>query len=52
MLVLKQAGLVPQLAKRVKVIKTGEIARAVTLKNIAATAAAKLAIEAAGGSLA
>ena len=52
MLLLKQAGLVPQLAKRVKVIKTGEIKRAVTLKDIAATAGAKAAIEAAGGSLA
>ena len=51
-LVLKQAGLVSQLAKRVKVIKTGEITRAVTLKAIGATAAAKAAIEAAGGSLA
>lgn len=52
LLVLKQAGLVAQLAKRVKVIKTGEISRAVKLKNIAATAGAKAAIEAAGGSLA
>jgi large subunit ribosomal protein L15 len=52
LLVLKQAGLVPQLAKRVKVIKTGEVSRAVTLKGIAATAGAKQAIEAAGGSLA
>jgi len=51
MLVLKQVGLVPHLAKRVKVIKTGEITRAVTLKNIGATAGAKAAIEAAGGSL-
>ncbi|MDR7096855.1 50S ribosomal protein L15 [Hydrogenophaga laconesensis] len=51
-LVLKQAGLVPHLAKRVKVVKTGEITRAVTLKDIAATAGAKQAIEAAGGSLA
>ena len=50
-LVLKQAGLVANLAKRVKVIKTGEITRAVTLKNIGATAGAKQAIEAAGGSL-
>ena len=49
---LKQAGLVAQLAKRVKVIKTGEITRAVTLKDIGATAGAKAAIEAAGGSLA
>jgi large subunit ribosomal protein L15 len=52
LLVLKQAGLVAQLAKRVKVIKTGEINRAVKLKDIGATAGAKAAIEAAGGSLA
>jgi large subunit ribosomal protein L15 len=52
LLVLKQAGLVAQLAKRVKVIKTGEITRAVKLKDIGATAGAKAAIEAAGGSLA
>jgi large subunit ribosomal protein L15 len=51
MLVLKQAGLVAHLAKRVKVIKTGEITRAVNLKSIGATAAAKLAIEAAGGTV-
>ncbi|HAJ11086.1 MAG TPA: 50S ribosomal protein L15, partial [Comamonadaceae bacterium] len=51
-LALKQAGLVGQLAKRVKVVKTGEITRAVTLKDIAATAGAKAAIEAAGGSVA
>ena len=52
MLTLKQAGLVPHLAKRVKIIKTGEITRAVTLKSVAATAGAKQAIEAAGGSVA
>jgi large subunit ribosomal protein L15 len=52
LLVLKQAGLVGQLAKCVKVINTGAIERAVVLKNIGATAAAKAAIEAAGGSLA
>ena len=50
-LVLKQAGLVANLAKRVKVIKTGEITRAVTLKDIAVTAGAKAAIEAAGGTI-
>ena len=50
--VLKQAGLVAHLVKRVKVIKTGEITRAVTLKNIGATAGAKASIEAAGGTLA
>ena len=51
-LVLKQLGLVPQLAKRVKVIKSGEITRAVTLKDVLPTAGAKAAIEAAGGKVA
>ena len=48
---LKQAGFVGELAKVVKIIKTGEISIAVTLSGIGATAAAKLAIEAAGGSI-
>ena len=52
MLTLKQAGLVGQLAKVVKVIKTGELTKKVTLKGVGATAAAKAAIEAAGGSVA
>jgi large subunit ribosomal protein L15 len=52
MLTLKQAGLVGQLAKVVKVIKTGELTKKVVLKGIGATAAAKAAIEAAGGSVA
>ena len=51
-LLLKQHGLVPQLAKRVKVIKSGEITRAVTLKDVVPTAGAKAAIEAAGGQVA
>ena len=51
-LALKQAGLVGELAKVVKVIKSGEISTAVKLSGIAATAGAKVAIEAAGGSLA
>ncbi|MFN5723935.1 MAG: 50S ribosomal protein L15 [Rubrivivax sp.] len=49
---LKAAGLIPQIAKVVKVIKTGELSKKVTLKGIGATAGAKAAIEAAGGSLA
>ncbi len=49
---LKQAGLVGELAKVVKVIKTGELKRAVKLTGIGATAGAKAAIEAAGGTLA
>ncbi|TFY97809.1 50S ribosomal protein L15 [Ramlibacter rhizophilus] len=52
LLALKAAGLVPEICKVVKVIKSGEIARAVKLKGIGATAGAKAAIEAAGGSLA
>ena len=52
LLTLKQAGLVGQLAKVVKVIKTGELSMAVKLTGIGATAGAKAAIEAAGGSLA
>ena len=51
-LLLKQAGLVGQLAKVVKVVKSGELTRAVVLKGIGATAGAKAAIEAVGGSLA
>jgi large subunit ribosomal protein L15 len=50
-LLLKQAGLIGELAKVVKVIKTGELTKAVKLTGIGATAAAKVAIEAAGGSL-
>lgn len=52
MLTLKQAGLVGQLAKVVKVIKSGAISKAVKLNGIGATAGAKAAIEAAGGSVA
>jgi large subunit ribosomal protein L15 len=51
MLTLKQAGLVGQLIKVVKVIKSGELSRKVALKGIGATAGAKAAIEAAGGSV-
>ena len=52
MLTLKQAGLVPEMAKVVKVIKTGALTKAVKLTGIGATAGAKAAIEAAGGSVA
>jgi large subunit ribosomal protein L15 len=50
-LALKQAGLVGDQAKVVKVIKSGELSRKVVLKGIGATAGAKAAIEAAGGSV-
>ena len=49
---LKSAGLVAQLSKTVKVIKSGSLSKAVKLNGIGATAGAKAAIEAAGGSLA
>lgn len=49
---LKSAGLVGQLARTVKVIKSGALTKAVKLQGIGATAGAKAAIEAAGGSLA
>ena len=52
LLTLKQAGLVSQKAKIVKVIKTGSISKAVKLIGIGTTAGAKAAIEAAGGSVA
>jgi len=51
-LALKKAGLIDELTKVVKVIKSGEITKAVKLSGIAATAGAKAAIEAAGGSVA
>ncbi len=49
---LKQAGLVPERARVVKVIKSGELGKKVVLRGIGATAGAKAAIEAAGGSIA
>ena len=52
LLTLKAAGLGRQLIKHVKVIKTGELTRKIAFKGIGATAAAKAAIEAVGGSLA
>ena len=51
-LALKQAGLVGQIVKVVKIIKTGELTKAVKLTGVGATAGAKAAIEAAGGSVA
>ena len=51
-LALKQANLVGELIKVVKVINTGALTKAVKLTGIGATAGAKAAIEAAGGSVA
>jgi large subunit ribosomal protein L15 len=51
LVVLKQNGLAGEQIKSVKVVKTGDLSRAVTLKGITATAGARAAIEAAGGKL-
>ncbi|MBP7412568.1 MULTISPECIES: 50S ribosomal protein L15 [Simplicispira] len=51
-LVLKQAGLINDLTRAVKVINTGALATAVKLSGVSVTAGAKAAIEAAGGSVA
>jgi large subunit ribosomal protein L15 len=51
LLTLKAAGLVGQLIKHVKVIKSGELTRKVVIKGIATTSGAKVAIEAAGGTV-
>ena len=51
MLVLKQAGLVKENAKVIKIIKTGQITRGLKLTGISASAGAKAAIVAAGGSI-
>ncbi len=48
---LHKAGLINSRAKRVKVVLKGEIGRAVKLSGLLATAGAKAAIEAAGGSV-
>jgi large subunit ribosomal protein L15 len=50
--ILKNAGLVSVRALNVKVVKSGELSKKVVLKGIGATAGAKAAIEAAGGSIA
>ena len=52
LLTLKQAGLVGQMAKIVKIINTGELTKKIVVKGVGATAGAKAAIEAAGGSVA
>ena len=52
MLTLKHAGVVAPIAKVVKVIHTGALTKAVKLTGIGASAGAKAAIEAAGGSIA
>ncbi len=49
--VLKKANLVPAFVTKVKVIKSGEITKAVKLRGIAVTKGAREAIEKAGGTI-
>jgi len=49
--VLKKANLVPEFTTKVKVIKSGELDKAVTLKGIAVTKGAREVIEKAGGKI-
>ncbi|HKS71120.1 MAG TPA: 50S ribosomal protein L15 [Ktedonobacterales bacterium] len=46
---LKKAGVVPAEAERAKVVLSGSVGKAVTLKGIKVTKGARAAIEAAGG---
>jgi len=48
---LKKANLIPISADRAKVVLSGEITKAVSLKGIGATKGARAAIEAAGGTI-
>ena len=51
-LTLKQAGLVPELVRTVKVIAAGALTKKIALSGVLATAGAKAAIEAVGGTVA
>jgi len=48
---LRAAGLVPQLAKRAKVILAGKLERSIALKGVGVSKGARAAVEAAGGSV-
>ena len=48
---LKKANIVPTFAERAKVVLSGELKKAVTLKGIGATKGAREAIEKAGGKI-
>jgi len=52
LLTLKQAKLVGEMIKNVKIIKSGELTMKIAVTGVLATAGAKAAIEAAGGSVA
>lgn len=48
---LRAANLVPSRAKKAKIVLKGELSKKFVLKGVAASAGAKAAIEAAGGSV-
>lgn len=48
---LRAAKLIPSDAKKAKIVKKGELTEKLVIKGLAATAGAKAAIEAAGGSV-
>jgi len=48
---LIEANLIPAISKTAKIILSGEVSKAVTIKGLKATAGAKAAIEAAGGKI-
>ena len=48
---LKAAGLIETRAERAKIVKKGELTRAIKVRGVAVTAGARAAIEAAGGSI-
>lgn len=51
-LALKQAGVISEMARTIRVIASGSLSKKVSLKGLAVTKGAKAAIEAAGGSVA
>jgi large subunit ribosomal protein L15 len=48
---LRRAGLITSEISRVKIIKSGEVERAFTVRGVGVTAGARAAIEAAGGTI-
>lgn len=48
---LRAAKLIPANAKKAKIVKKGELTKAIVIKGLLATAGAKAAIEAAGGKI-
>ena len=51
LLALKRAGIISQRALRAKVFASGELSKAVTLKGVEVTKGARVAVEAAGGTI-